>query len=234
MNGENIERIERYLEGIAAPTYVCDPHRQQLRRRVLGEIAAKQAAFIRITGWKLAAAAVVLVSAAGAVGTFVGTNYRFAGQGTFGSGQGNSYVLTASDANGTADVIPVGKSTQEVDPLYQQGNLMLVRVVESEVDGRLDSRMLLCKYALAPGQADGVAQSDPNREVQTDLTSLPAAARAEISQLRRSGKGENLGTQVKEVKGRPFVFQRERFTLHNGTKITLSVGEPKEAEPAHQ
>ena len=62
------------------------------------------------------------------------------------------------------------------------------------------------------------------------LVALPAATRTEMSQLRQAGKAEKLAMQERQMKGRVFLFNRERYTLHDGTTVTLSVGEPKDAK----
>ena len=237
MMSENVERIERYLQGVAVPRDVSDAHRQQLRRRVLAEIGRKPA-ILSMPGasWKMAVAAVVCI--AGAVGAFVELKHRGTGPERGGvyqlisNNHQNMSPRNASDANGAMNTAPAGKDLEIISLLRQQDNLNLVSVIESEVNGRLDSRALLCQYAAPEGLMKTLGAGDPNVKEDSPLTSLPAAAWTEISQLRRSGKAENLGTQVQAVKGRAFVFTRERYTLHNGTKVTLSVGAPRETEPS--
>jgi hypothetical protein len=236
MMSENIESIERYLQGVAVPRYISEAHRRQLRRQVLGVVNKRRAALPlrEVSCWKIAAA--VLVCVAGIVGMFVEARHHLAGPSAGGlyqlisRGRQPAGTAVVTDAN---DATPTGKGLELIPLLYQQDNLQLVSVIESEVDGRLDSRTYLCKYALPDGRAGSVGPRDPNQAETNPLTSLPAAAWTEISRLRQTGQGENLGTQIQEVKGRPFVFTRERFTLHNGTKVLVSVGAPQEAEPPH-
>jgi len=83
------------------------------------------------------------------------------------------------------------------------------------------------------GQTEIVSRGEPKGAVPARLTSLPPADWLELGQLRQTGKGEDLGTQEQQLKGRVFVFKRERYTLRNGTKVTLSVGAPKEAQRSH-
>ncbi len=232
---ENIESIERYLQGVVVPRYISEAHRRQLRRRVLSAVKRRPALPVRGVSWKIAAA--ILVCVAGVIGAFVEARHHVASQSPRGvyqfisKGHQRAGTAVIPDAN---DATPTGKDLELIPLVYQQDNIQLVSVIESEVDGRLDTRTLLYKYAL-PGEHTGTpGQRDPNQAQANPLTSLPAAAWTEISRLRRTGQGENLGTQIKEVKGRPFVFQRERYTLQNGTKVLVSVGTPQEAEPPHQ
>ena len=236
---ENVESIERYLQGITVPRYVSEAHRRQLRRRVLGVVSKRRTALpVRgVSCWKIAAA--ILVCVAGVIGMFAEARHHVAGQDPGGLYQ---FISKGHQRAGRA-VVPdmndrmaaqTGEGLELIPLLYQQDNIQLVSVIESEVNGRLDSRTYLCKYALPDGRAGPLGHGDPNQAQVNPLTSLPAAAWTEISLLRQAGQGENLSTEIKEVKGRPFVFTRERFTLHNGTKVLVSVGTPKEAEPPHK
>jgi hypothetical protein len=106
-------------------------------------------------------------------------------------------------------------------------------VIESEVNGHFESRTLVHRYPLPDGRTRTIGEGDPDDEIEAPLTSLTTAAWKEIGQLRQAGRGEDLGLQEKEVKGRAFVFQRQRYTLQNGTKVIVSVGEPKDVPPSH-
>ncbi len=237
---EKVESIERYLQGVAVPRYVSEAHRQQLRRRVLGVVNKRRTAIpVRaVSCWKIAAA--ILVCVAGIIGMLVEARHHVAGQNSgslyqfISRGHQRAGTVVIPDANGAAEATPPGKDLELIPLLYQQDNIELVSVIESEVNGRLDSRTYLCKYALPNGRTSTLGPHDPNQAQTNPLTSLPAAAWTEISRLRQTGQGENLSTEIKEVKGRPFVFTRERFTLHNGTKVLVSIGTPKEAERPHQ
>ena len=175
----------------------------------------------------------------GIVGAFVEMKYRFVGRGPGGTYQFLSkdatyaYTISASDANDAMDVEQAARELAVIDLLRRQKAIKLVRVIESEVNGRLDSRTLVHRYTLPDGRTKTIGGGDPNDEKETPLTTLTTAAWTEIDQLRQTGQGEKLGPLKKEVKGREFVFNRERYTLRDGTKVILSVGEPKEAEPPH-
>jgi hypothetical protein len=235
MNTE-VERVEQYLRDIAVPEYVSERHRQQLRRQVLGEIGKRWAIPLPGKPWRLAAAAAIVVGVAGLVGTFIGMNYcatsRKSG-GTYASvGKDTApiYMISALDANDALDVEPREGDLALIDYLQRQDAVKLVRVIESEVNGRLDSRTLVHRYALPDGRTRTIGEGDPDGAKETPPTRLTTAAWTEIGQLRQTGKGENLGTQEKEVKGREFVFNRARYTLHDGTQVIVSVGEPKDTE----
>lgn len=233
MNG-NVESIERYLQGVAVPRYVSEAHRRQLRRRVLSVVNKRRLALpVRGMSWKIAAA--ILVCTAGVLGMFVEARHHGAGSNSGGLYQlisRNSRVPTPAvpDANNARPAAPTENDLEVLNLLQQQGNIKFVSVIESEVNGRPDSRTLLYQYALSEERMNTRVERDPNQADTDPLASLPAAARTEISLLRQTGRGENLGTQVQQVKGRPFVFTRERFTLHNGTKVLVSVGAPQEAK----
>jgi len=237
MMSENIESIERYLQGVAVPRYVSEAHRRQLRRRVLGAVARRRPALpVRGMSWKIAAA--ILVCVAGLIGAFAQARHHAAGRSA-----GSLYQLISKGPQHTGTTVlpdatdvkaaPMGRDLELIPLLYQQDNLQSVSVIESEVNGRIDSRTYLCKYASPDGPSSALGSRDPNQAQISPLTSLPATAWTEINRLRQTGQGENLGTQTKKVKGRPFVFTCERFTLQNGTKVLVSVGAPKEAQAPH-
>jgi hypothetical protein len=49
-----------------------------------------------------------------------------------------------------------------------------------------------------------------------------------LSFARSAKSGQDLGTYEEEVKGRTFVFTRQRFVLGDGTELIWSRGEPKD------
>lgn len=136
------------------------------------------------------------------------------------------------DANGTTDVVQTAKEPGEADLLLEQGDIELVgandyspvQVIEVEASGHPDSRTPL-QYAVAKGRRNvvGVNSHSPLP------ASLSQADWVELSKLRQAGKGEDLGTQEKQWKGRAFVFRRERYTLRNGTRVIVSTGVPRDA-----
>jgi hypothetical protein len=222
------------------PNYVSERHRQQLRRRILGEIGNKRTIPVSGRIWNIAAAAVILVCLGGAVGTVIDVRYRSAGRQADGTDQlvsedaqdGYTPSSLIPDANGATDVVQTAKEPGEADLLPEQDDIEVVvvgtndyspvQVIEVEAGGRPDTPL---QYAVAKGRRTvvGVSNHSP------PLTRLSQADWAELSQLRQAGKGEDLGTQERQLKGRAFVLQRERYTLRNGTRVIVSAGAPKDA-----
>jgi len=58
-------------------------------------------------------------------------------------------------------------------------------------------------------------------------TRLTQADWEEVRNLRQAGAGEDLGSYEEEIKGRLFIFKRQRFTLSDGTEFIWSSGKPK-------
>jgi hypothetical protein len=218
---KNLERIERYLQGIEAPEHASESHRQQLRRQILRKIEQRRTRPAWHTGWSVAAAVTGLVCIGGAIAGVVGSKHLGADRPVDGS---PAYVRTVSvpDVDGAAAVQPSTNESLQIDALPQKDSVELVQVIESEVNGRVIDRTLIQKCVLSSGRMEA-----GRRGKQTPVT-LPAAAWQEIGQLRHAGKMENLGTQERQMKGRLFLFKRERYILHDGTTVTLSVGEPKD------
>lgn len=44
---KNIEKIDRYLKGIALPEHISEQHRRQLRRQILNRTERRQTMFVR-------------------------------------------------------------------------------------------------------------------------------------------------------------------------------------------
>ena len=177
------------------------------------------------------------------MGTFIDIRYRIADRQVDGIEQlvskdvQEGYTLSTSipDANGIMDVVQTAKEPGETDLLLEQEEVEVVmvgannhspaQVIEVEASGHPDSRTPL-RYAVAKGRRNvvGVDNHSPLP------SSLSQADWVELSQLRQAGKGEDLGTQERQLKGRAFVFNRERYTLRNGTRVIVSVGAPKGAQ----
>ena len=249
--GANVERVERYLRGVAAPNRVSDRHRRQLRRRILGEIENRRTIPAPGRIWNLAAAAVVLVCLGGAVGTVIDVRYHNAGRQAGGieplAGEDakSEYMLSTPmpDANSIGDVVQTAQEPKETDPLAEQddGEVIMVaadnpspiEVIEVETNGRPGSTGGFTTRSDSPLKYT-VTKGRPNVIVTGNHApppvSLSQADRVELSQLRQAGKGEDLGTQEKQLQGRTFVLKRERYTLRNGTRVIVSAGMPKEAQ----
>jgi hypothetical protein len=246
---KNIENIDRYLKGVVPPEYESHQHRQQLRREVLEEIERRQTMSVRIKSWKYAAVIAVAIGA-GALATTVGLKirkYYFAGRdpdGTYkflsepeiveledGSiaAHGGGYGIMTNDPNFTIDVEQKIKDLEEIDLLRQQDNRELVIVIEQEVDDKLQPRSFGFKYVLADGREETIGEGDP--ETQDLERSLTEEQQDELLNLRleqaQAGKEEIIGTENKELRGRVFIFRRQRFVLSDGTEVIVSTGRPQ-------
>jgi hypothetical protein len=118
------------------------------------------------------------------------------------------------------------KDLEEVELLRQQDTSReLLSVVETEVNGKLQPRSLKFKYILSDGREIKLMEGDPDTQ---DLErSLTDAQRDEVTSLLRADKYEELDIKEKQVRGRMFVFQRQRYVLSDGTEVIKSVGRPK-------
>jgi len=125
--------------------------------------------------------------------------------------------------DGTLDVERTRKDLEEIDRLRQQDIRQLGWVIDTETSHG-SHRTLLYEYTLSNGRKCCMNDTDPDRR---DGTRLTTAQWNELNQLKRAGKGQDAGTEEKQVKGRPFSFQRQRFLLSDGTEIIRSEGKPK-------
>ena len=242
---KNIENIDRYLKGVVPPEHVSHQHRQPLRREVLGKIERRQTMSVRVKSWKVAAVIAVVIGTV-AIATTVGLKVRklyFRGRepdGTYifstepetvdlGDGRtvtNSRMVGVTVDPNQTIDVDQKIKDLEEVDLLRQQDTSReLVGVVDTEVNGKMQPRHFSFKYVLSDGREIKIGEGDP--DTQDRETSLTEAQEDEVISLLREDKYEELDIKEKEVRGRVFVFKRQRYVLSDGTEVIKSVGRPK-------
>ena len=128
--------------------------------------------------------------------------------------------------DGILDVERTRKDLAEIDRLRQQDIRELKGVFETEVNGYREHRGLNYSYTLPDGRTALVNEADPDdRDRKVVLT---ADQWKELRQLRDAGPGEDRGTEEKEVKGRTFIFHRQRFVLSDGTEVIWSKGTPKD------
>ena len=78
--------------------------------------------------------------------------------------------------------------------------------------------------------SDGMKVTHSVGEVKGQRINLTDADREELRKLRETNRGEDLGTEVSEVRGRTFSFKRERFILSDGTEVIWSKGEPTHSQ----
>ncbi len=243
---DNIEKTERYLKGVVLPEHTSHQHRQQLRRGVLARIERRQTMSVRVKSWKYAAVIAVVICS-GAIATAVGLKVRklyFVEREPDGTyifqtkpetvdvGDGRTVtrmrmVSSRANPNETIDVDQKIRDLEEVDLLRQQdASRELLGVVETEVNGALQPRTFRFKYVLADGREITMGEGDPDtRDRQRNLTE---AQQDEVISLLRADEYERLDVEEeKEVRGRVFVFKRQRFVLSDGTEVIKSHGRPK-------
>jgi hypothetical protein len=242
----NIGNIDRYLKGAVPPEHESHQHRQQLRREVLGKIERRQTMSVKVKSWKYAAVIAVVIGA-GALATTVGLKVRklyFKGREPDGTYifQTKPETVETEDGrtmtsmrsvgvtvapNETIDVEQKIKDLEEVELLRQQDtNRELVGVVETEVNGKLQPRHFSFKYMLSDGRETKIGEGDP--DTQDRERSLTNAQEDEVISLMRADEYVKIGSEKKEVRGRMFYFERNRFVLSDGTVVIKSTGRPIE------
>ncbi len=225
---KNIEKIDRYLKGVALPEHVSEQHRRQLRRQILNKIERKQIMFVRKRAWKVAAVIALIctgVVAAAVVGVKI-QKYYFVGK-----HPEAGYLLSSEDGL-KGRTIPESwadspeqavETAEEIDLLRQQDARELMRVVEKEVNGKLIRRTFIFKYVLADGRVIKSSDTDPDFN-----ESMTEVEEEELISLLRADEYVTIGFEKKEFRGRTFSFERNRFVLSDGTEVIWSVGRPGE------
>jgi hypothetical protein len=133
----------------------------------------------------------------------------------------NEDGLTGTDVNESHADNPeqAVEYAEEIDLLRQHGKRELVSVVEKEVNGKLSSRMFRFKYVLTNGRE--ITRGDPDPDIKESMTE---AQKEELISLLRADEYEKIGFEEKEVRGRMFSFERNRFVLSDGTEVIWSCG----------
>jgi len=137
-----------------------------------------------------------------------------------------SVAVGPDSPDGTLNVEQTRKDLEEIDRLRQQDIRRVKAVIDTEAGGSF-RRSLLYEYTVSSGRTFCVGENDPD---QKDGTHLTTAQMDELNQLTRTGKGQEAGTEEKQVKGRLFLFQRQRFVLSDGTEVIWSKGTPKDSQ----
>lgn len=120
---------------------------------------------------------------------------------------------------------PLPDELREWVSLRKQGKGQLIGVDELTANGKLDRRVLVYRYQLSNGQTMDMRE-DGEGAVPTPV--LSPAQREEWVRARKAGSGQGLGEYEEQVKGRTFVFTRQRFVLSDGTALLWSYGKPKD------
>jgi len=111
---------------------------------------------------------------------------------------------------------------REIANLRQQDKREWVGVRELMANGELDLRVFVYQYKLSDGRTMDIAEGGELNHI------LNKEQRQEWVQLRDAGSGKDHGTYEEEVKGRLFVFKKQKFTLRDGTEIIWSYGTLKD------
>jgi hypothetical protein len=112
----------------------------------------------------------------------------------------------------------------EIDRLRARGQRELVRIIESDVEGRI-FRTCIYEYTLSDGRTKTVGESDPDPNVCIPV--LSPEQEKEVWHLRSLKQGEYLGELDREINGQIFSCETYLFTLADGTVVTHAVGERK-------
>jgi hypothetical protein len=253
---ENTEPIERYLQGIVPPEHESEPHRQQLRRQILGEIERRQDMSARARAWKIAAVAAALVCT-GAVAATVGMRmhrFHFVGvdkNGTyhFATKPETVYERTYQDANGiqqsvivrttrgvsmdpdanAASVEQMQADLEEIEALRQQDARELVGVIDMDVNGNA-WRVCRFRYVLADGRTHTMNEGDPDRKGQ-DTPEQIEKDQEEVARLRAQGVRDVVEVIDTEVEGQTARTLICRYVLADGRETTMGEGDPAWPEP---
>jgi hypothetical protein len=234
-------RIEEYIKSVKLPEYESTEHRQELRRKLLNEIARRQKMTTKKRALRIVyiVAALVCISALAIAGV-THSKWRFRGkrdgrytftpeqQETTKDGKAifRAFSISSKDPNfqmSEEEIKQAEKDIEEMNRLAAEGKREIVKVIDTELAGEVD-RMYSFKYVLSDGREKTVGSDDgampPSFSVDVK----------EIWKLRKEGKGEKLDPVEKEVRGRIFVFDRQKIKLSDGREIIHSIGEPKEQQ----
>jgi len=120
--------------------------------------------------------------------------------------------------SGSKEAGQTGDDLQEIAILREQDKRELIAVDELVANGELDRRVFVYQYQLSDGRTRDMREGD-------ELNfALDKKQRQEWVQCKDRGSGEDLGTYEEKVKGRMFVFKRQKFTLSDGTDVIWSYG----------
>ena len=235
---KNIEKIDKYLKGVALPEHISEQHRRQLRRQILNRTERRQTMFVRKRAWKVAAVVAVLLGlgAISVVGVNIGRYYyNYKGQNEEGhhifyseGGEGRSddtFVTLGADE--VTDIEQTRRDLEEIELLRQQGKRELIKVEETMRDGTLEQNVHVYKYKLSDDRIIDMREGVGGKFV---LLFEAKAKWEEWKQLKKAGPGEDLGTYEETVEGRVFSFKREKYFLSDGTEIIWSVGMSKDGQ----
>ncbi len=229
---KNIEKIDRYLKGIALPEHISEQHRRQLRRQILNRTERRQTMFVRKRAWKVAAVLAILigVGAIAVVGVNISKIYYK------GKTDDGAHIFISDDLetvvtmDEVTDVEQTVRDLEEMKILSQQGKKELLRIKETII-GTYRLKTHNYRYQLSDGRTTDMGEGADDMPVyNVEQWKEFGAQLEEFRQLQKAGPGEDLGTYEETVEGRVFSFKRERYFLSDGTEVIFSRGTPKDGQ----
>ena len=191
---------------------------------------------------RIVLAALIGTGVVGAAAVGVGYKYHF-----FKTEEGGHQVVVSEDGRRAWNFSPetagdprqAVQTAEELDRLIQEGKKELVNVHETEVNGRLDHRLLQYRYTLSDGRTVDLFEDDP----ETGPGTLTKEQKEEADRLWREGAGRMTGiassdgsrrlftaqgreilTTERVVQGRTFKLLKVTVTLADGTEVARSIG----------
>ncbi len=226
---KDTEQIERYLSRIETPRCECDPHRHELRRRILGELDGRQTRCDRMRSWRYAA--VIALIGAGVVAGAVGITMKYRvmerrpGYGYLVQSEDGQSNMVISDSNGMTPEQAV-KEAAELALLKQQGKRELVGAIETAVNGQHDMRVLSYRYTFPDGRTVYMGERDPNDDGPVTL----AGERLQTAFRELDARGVAAAPYERTIQGRTLSFNVRKVALDNGMEVLRADGKPREAK----
>jgi hypothetical protein len=203
-----------------------------------------------IMRFSMARIAIAALIGAGVVtAAAVGVKYHFVG-----TDPERGYLVQSEDGHSAMNITEKHASSpeqavetaEEIARLKQQGQRELVGVIETEVNGQLDARVLSYKYHLADGRTITVGERDPDdnaprtlvgeryeeaRRLLNEALAGGQLVTTDRGTVRLTADGKEIPTFERVIQGRTFTFDRCAVTLSDGTEVTRSIGWLREDIP---
>jgi hypothetical protein len=119
----------------------------------------------------------------------------------------------------------VRKDKEEIAALRQQGERVLVGIMDIEADGQV-FRTCQYRYVLSDGRVQTTGEG-PDAELPAPTKVLTPDQLKELYRLKDLGQGESLGILDRQSHGETIACETYRCTLSDGTVATLATGDVK-------